>query len=547
MQQVDKWIEEIVKGKTFADVGGLWGTFNEKVTVAARAGAAETVMIDITPLDTELWGRFEERCSAENVSDYKCLQADINDPSIVSKVGAYDVVHCSGVLYHCPHPLYTVMQLSKICNESLILVSTVIPQAFSNSHGRVVLEPGSALFVPALNELQRAVIDQYFKEVGVQGMGGINEPCDWTIDNDPNGAYAPWWWLFTTEHLLAILRAAGFKVSGTAFEWHGRNALYLAEKAARTNLSEESVRRQKMKENRYADDWNNYSEMWDAQFGKQYTHLGDEWNDDDTADRKRDSFYFNAYAERFIGSDMTVLEVGPGGGKWTVRIAPKVKHLIVSDVAKEMLERTEARCKSLGITNVEYVLSNGKDFQPVADKSIDFFFSYDVFVHIALEDIWPYTQEIARVLVSGGRGACHYAINSIPEAWDRIEQNNAWYRSGKHTLGQYYYFSPEVLRRMYERCGLRIAEQHQEAWNFVCVFEKPAVDVVSNLEELLKQLISEEANDDQVRAEIVAALQSLPGQLEQRLNPLLLRAQEEKDLYRRVHYGAEIRRTWRGM
>ena len=100
---------------------------------------------------------------------------------------------------------------------------------------------------------------------------------------------------------------------------------------------------------------------------------------------------------------------------------------------------------------------------------------------------------------------------------------------------------------MYERCGLRIAEQHQEAWNFVCVFEKPAVDVVSNLEELLKQLISEEANDDQVRAEIVAALQSLPGQLEQRLNPLLLRAQEEKDLYRRVHYGAEIRRTWRGM
>ena len=91
-----------------------------------------------------------------------------------------------------------------------------------------------------------------------------------------------------------------------------------------------------MKENRYADDWNNYSKMWDAQFGKQYMHLGDEWNDDDTADRKRDSFYFSAYAERFIGSDMTVLEVGPGGGKWTVRIAPKVKHLIVIDVAKEM-------------------------------------------------------------------------------------------------------------------------------------------------------------------------------------------------------------------
>jgi ubiquinone/menaquinone biosynthesis C-methylase UbiE len=36
---------------------------------------------------------------------------------------------------------------------------------------------------------------------------------------------------------------------------------------------------------------------------------------------------------------MTVPEVGPGGGKWTGRIAPKVKRLIVLDVAEEMLKR----------------------------------------------------------------------------------------------------------------------------------------------------------------------------------------------------------------
>src|SRR5438128_10146612 len=136
-----------------------------------------------------------------------------------------------------------------------------------------------------------------------------------------------------------------------------------------------------MKENRYTEDWNTYSKEWDTHFGQQYEHLGDEWNDDGTQDRKRDSFYFSSYAERFIGPDTTVLEVGPGGGKWTTRIAPKVRRYIVLDVAEEMLQRTKARCQSLGITNVEYILSNGKDFQPISDKSIDFFFSYDVFVY----------------------------------------------------------------------------------------------------------------------------------------------------------------------
>ena len=299
--------------------------------------------------------------------------------------------------------------------------------------------------------------------------------------------------------------------------------------------------------NQYAKDWNEYRKMWDYQYSHQYTHLGDEWNDDDTPDRKRDSFYFSVYAERFIRADMTVLEVGPGGGKWTVRIAPKVKHLVVLDVAEEMLKSTKARCESLGIGNVEYILGNGKDFQPVADESIDFFFSYDVFVHIALEDTWPYTQEIARVLVPGGHGACHYAINSVPDAWNRIEQLNHWYRFGEHTLGQFYYFSPETLRRMYERCGLHIMEQHQEGWYCTSVFNKPVASIVPKLEALLRQLISREADDDQVRATIVAALQSLPRELEQSIGPLLVGAQNEKEFHKRVESAAKIREKWRGI
>ena len=299
--------------------------------------------------------------------------------------------------------------------------------------------------------------------------------------------------------------------------------------------------------NRYAEDWNSYSKTWDQEYSSHYSHLGDEWNDDQTATRKRDAFYFNTYADRWLAPDMTVLEVGPGGGKWTVQIAPRVKRLIVLDVAEEMLKRTKERCEALGITNVEYVLGNGKDFQPIADSSIDFFFSYDVFVHIALEDTWPYAQEMARVLVPGGKGACHYAVNASPSAWDRIEQNNEWYRGGAHTLGQFYYHSPESLRRMFERCGLNVFEQHQEEWHCVCIFDKPTASIAPKLEGLLRQLISADANDDATRATTIAALQALPGELERNLNALLEHVRDEKDFHRRLAFAARIRQLWRGV
>jgi ubiquinone/menaquinone biosynthesis C-methylase UbiE len=312
-------------------------------------------------------------------------------------------------------------------------------------------------------------------------------------------------------------------------------------------MSTEAVDTTIANQNRYARDWNTYSLKWELQHGSQYAHLGDEWNDDNTDERKRDSFYFSVYAERWITPEMTVLEVGPGGGKWTVRIAPNVRRLIVIDVAEEMLARTKARCESQGIGNVEYVLGNGSDFQSIADESIDFFFSYDVFVHIALEDTWAYAQEIARVLVPGGMGACHYAINSVSEAWERIEQNNDWYRGGKHTLGQFYYFSPETLRRMYEKCGLRIMEQHVEGWHCTCIFEKPLSSIVPRLEALLRRLASHEADNDQLRSEAIAVLQSLPRELEQRTGALLGQLNRERDARKRSLLAAEIRRLWRGI
>ena len=228
-----RWMQQSVAGKTFAEVGGLWGVVNEQVTVAARAGAREAVMIDLPagslPEQPGLWQEFRERCHALGVSNYRCVEADVNDPRIAEIAGSYDVVHCTGVLYHCPQPLTTLLQLGKICRETLILGTATITDRVLNPAGALTLEPGSALFIPAMSDYQRAVCARFLQEAGATEAIGVISPVTggWRLDN-----YPPWWWFFTRHHVTALLGVAGFDVVEVAGFWYDRATMYLARKKA---------------------------------------------------------------------------------------------------------------------------------------------------------------------------------------------------------------------------------------------------------------------------------------------------------------------------
>jgi hypothetical protein len=226
----ERWVQEAVPGKSFAEVGGLWGTANEQVTVAARAGASATVMVDVAPNDGgegDLWELFRERASSLGVSDTTCVQGSIDDPETAKRVGSVDVVCCNGVLYHCPDPIHTLRQLRAITRKTLILGTVSMPETVSTSAGAVSTEPGSALFMPAANESQRAVLGQWLRDLGdihVQAVG-VTHPVrsGWALDD-----YDPWWWLFTRDYVAGLLRVAGFEVENVASYWEGRATLYLA-------------------------------------------------------------------------------------------------------------------------------------------------------------------------------------------------------------------------------------------------------------------------------------------------------------------------------
>jgi hypothetical protein len=197
------------------------------VTVAAKAGAREFTMIDVAAdgggPDAFLWDRFRERCREEGVEGYRCVRADINAPGVAERVGTYEVVHCSGVIYHCPEPLYSVRQLCSICSDTLILGTATMPEVVSNSAGTVETAPGSALFVPAMTQTQKAVLGEFLRQVGANGAVGVNCPIasDWDLND-----YAAWWWFFTRDYAAALLEVSGFEVQDVASIWEGRATLY---------------------------------------------------------------------------------------------------------------------------------------------------------------------------------------------------------------------------------------------------------------------------------------------------------------------------------
>ena len=134
-----------------------------------------------------------------------------------------------------------------------------------------------------------------------------------------------------------------------------------------------------------------------------WSSLGEEWN---ASDEWKQSLIDDVLLTT-IPAGGTVLEIGPGGGRWSVILADRAERTILVDVTPAVLELCRQRLGSG--PDVQYVLSGGADLPGVTDRSIDAVWSFDVFVHIAPMDQARYLDEIARVLRPGGVAAIHHA------------------------------------------------------------------------------------------------------------------------------------------
>ena len=213
------WIRELVPDKTFADIGGLWGTVNETVSVALRHGAREATMVDVLPQDDKWWTRFHERCDELGVSGYRSVVGDICNNRLAHRIGRFDVTHCSGVIYHVPNPVDMIRNLIAITRERFILSSMVLPERIESRAGALELYRGQCLLVPTLSEPQRLVLSDYFSRRNI-AVAGINREVSF-LTRDGRFHPGPWWWLFTAETLAGMCAMFDVDVERTAINSFG--------------------------------------------------------------------------------------------------------------------------------------------------------------------------------------------------------------------------------------------------------------------------------------------------------------------------------------
>ena len=98
---------------------------------------------------------------------------------------------------------------------------------------------------------------------------------------------------------------------------------------------------------------------------------------------------------------MTVLELGPGPGYFSVKVALVLTRgrLIIADIQPEMLRLAEKRLTKRGIANVESYLCDGISFD-FHDESFDRIFMVAVLGEV--ENKTAYMTEFHRLMKRGG-------------------------------------------------------------------------------------------------------------------------------------------------
>lgn len=228
--------------------------------------------------------------------------------------------------------------------------------------------------------------------------------------------------------------------------------------------------------------WDLYSRNWDdPRFRKDqldprapasidpgaFRVLGEEWSSQAAVDGVLDEFIYP-----FIAADDVAAEIGVGGGRIAVRVAPKVARLLCFDVSAKMLDR--ARTALSRHSNVEFILLDGPRVPRELAGRLDFIYAFDVFMHLDLHTMWKYVQEMSLALRPGGRALVHAPNLAAPAGWEMFAEQDSY------SVEDGWFVSPEIVRALVAHTDLiPLKESHPDPSNlyfnrdYLVVLQKP--------------------------------------------------------------------------
>jgi len=162
------------------------------------------------------------------------------------------------------------------------------------------------------------------------------------------------------------------------------------------------------------------------------------WGDPENVEPLK--FVRDRYVLPYVKAEQTALEIGPAGGRWT-RYLLGFRKLYVVDYYAEVLEELKKTCNR---PNMEFIKNGGADFPAVADRSIDYLFSFGAFVHMDVLIIDAYLANMKRILKPGANAIIHYSDKTkiMARRNDTFSEN-----------------TPEIMRSMVRNAGYTIIEE----------------------------------------------------------------------------------------
>ena len=105
--------------------------------------------------------------------------------------------------------------------------------------------------------------------------------------------------------------------------------------------------------------------------------------------------------------EKVALEIGYGGGR-LIQAASRIFKRVIGVDVHDCREHVERVLDGLGVDNVELHQTDGRTL-PLEDDSIDFVYSFIVFVHLSSPEVLQqYFREISRTLKPGGVASLYY-------------------------------------------------------------------------------------------------------------------------------------------
>lgn len=103
----------------------------------------------------------------------------------------------------------------------------------------------------------------------------------------------------------------------------------------------------------------------------------------------------------------SILEIAPGYGRWTRFLKDLCQRLTVVDLSAGCINHCQRRFATS--SHITYFVNDGRSLEMIADRSIDFVFSFDSLVHAEADILETYLHQLARKLTPSGVGFIHHS------------------------------------------------------------------------------------------------------------------------------------------